>query len=77
MQKAWQAQAAGAKVNIDADFFLKQVRRNQQKFRTTIFWREHGLFTGSTNSPSGTSWSRAGGNWKPSSRASNEIARPV
>lgn len=39
-QKAWQAQDAAAKVTIDADVLLKEVRRNQQSFRRTIFWRD-------------------------------------
>src|ERR1035437_8151882 len=40
MQNAWQSQDAGAKVTINADVLLKEVRRNQQQFRTTIFWRD-------------------------------------
>ena len=40
MQKAWQSQDASAKVTINADVLLKEVRRNQQQFRTTIFWRD-------------------------------------
>ena len=40
MQKAWQSQDAGAKVTISADALLKEVRRNQQSFRATIFWRD-------------------------------------
>jgi CubicO group peptidase (beta-lactamase class C family) len=40
MQKAWQSQDAAAKVTINADVLLKEVRRNQQCFRRTIFWRD-------------------------------------
>jgi hypothetical protein len=39
-QKAWQSQATGTKVVINAEVLLKEVRRNQQHFRTTIFWRD-------------------------------------
>ena len=39
-QKAWQSQDAGAKVTINADVLLKEVRRSQQQFRATIFWRD-------------------------------------
>ena len=40
LQKAWQSQNAGAKVTIDADVLLKEVRRKQRQFRATIFWRD-------------------------------------
>jgi lipopolysaccharide export LptBFGC system permease protein LptF len=40
LQKAWQSQDASAKVTINADALLKEVRRNQQQFRATIFWRD-------------------------------------
>src|ERR1019366_5328019 len=40
LQKAWQSQDASAKVTINADVLLKEVRRNQQHFRATIFWRD-------------------------------------
>ena len=40
LQKAWQSQDAGAKVTIHADVLLKEVQRNQQQFRATIFWRD-------------------------------------
>jgi hypothetical protein len=39
-QKSWQSQNAGAKVTIDADVLLKEVRRNQQQFWATIFCRD-------------------------------------
>jgi hypothetical protein len=40
LQKAWQSQDAGAKVTIDADLLLREVRHSQQNFRATIFWRD-------------------------------------
>jgi Na+/proline symporter len=40
LQKAWQSQDAGAKVTINADVLLKEVRRNQRQFWATIFWRD-------------------------------------
>jgi hypothetical protein len=40
VQKAWQSQDTGAKVTVNADVLLKEVRRNQQHFRATIFWRD-------------------------------------
>ena len=40
LQKAWQSQNAGAKVTINSDVLLKEVRRNQQQFWATIFWRD-------------------------------------
>lgn len=40
LQQAWQSQAAGARVTIDTDVLLKEVRHYQQHFRATIFWRD-------------------------------------
>ncbi len=40
LQKAWQCQDPGAKVLINADGLLNEVRRNQRQFRMTIFWRD-------------------------------------
>ena len=40
LQKVWQSQDAGAKVTINVDLVLKEVRRNQQQFRTTIYSRD-------------------------------------
>jgi hypothetical protein len=40
LQKAWQSQDAGAQVTLNADLLLKEVRRKQQQFRATIFWRD-------------------------------------
>lgn len=62
LQKAWQSQNPGAKVTINTDLLLREVRRNQKHFARTIFWRDvreaglayvlagyfirHGLWTG-------------------------------
>jgi len=40
LQKAWQSQDAGAKVTINTDMLLKEIRRNQQQFWVMIFWRD-------------------------------------
>jgi hypothetical protein len=40
LQKAWQSQNASAKVTINTDLLMKEVRRNQRQFRATIFWRD-------------------------------------
>jgi len=40
MQNAWQSHDSGAKVTINADVLLKEIRRNQQQVRKTIFWRD-------------------------------------
>ena len=40
LQKAWQSQNPGAKVTINADVLLKEVRRNQHHFWMMIFWRD-------------------------------------
>ena len=40
LQKTWQSQDASAKVTINADVLLKEVRRNQRHFWATIFWRD-------------------------------------
>jgi len=39
-QKAWQSQDTGAKVTINAEVLLREIRRNQRHFRATIFWRD-------------------------------------
>lgn len=39
-QKLWQSQDAAKGVSIDADALLDEVRRKQQAFRRTIFWRD-------------------------------------
>lgn len=40
LQKTWQFQDRSPKVTVDTDLLLKEVRRNQTGFRTTIFWRD-------------------------------------
>jgi hypothetical protein len=40
MQKAWQSQDAGAKMTVDADLLLREIRRNQNYFRAVIFRRD-------------------------------------
>ena len=40
LQKVWQSQDAAAKVTINTDVLMKEVRRNQRQFRATIFWRD-------------------------------------
>ncbi len=40
LQKTWQAQNARAQMTINADILFKEVRRNQQQFWATIFWRD-------------------------------------
>jgi CubicO group peptidase (beta-lactamase class C family) len=40
LQKAWQSQNPGAKLTIKADVLMKEVRRKQQQFWRTIFWRD-------------------------------------
>jgi len=40
LQKTWQSQDPGAKVTIDTDVLLKEVRRNQRHFWAAIFWRD-------------------------------------
>jgi CubicO group peptidase (beta-lactamase class C family) len=40
LQKVWQSQDAAAKVTINADVLLNEVRRNQLCFRRMIIWRD-------------------------------------
>lgn len=40
LQKAWKAQPVGARVTLDPQVLLKEVRRKQGKFTRTIFWRD-------------------------------------
>ncbi len=40
LQKAWQSQVPAAKLTVSPDLLFKEVRRNQQHFRATIFWRD-------------------------------------
>lgn len=39
-QKAWQAQDAAKGISLNEDALLNEVRRNQENFRGTIFWRD-------------------------------------
>jgi CubicO group peptidase (beta-lactamase class C family) len=39
-QKAWQSQDAAAKVTINSDTLLKEIRRNQKSLWHSIFWRD-------------------------------------
>lgn len=39
-QKSWQSQDAAKRVSVNADALLNEVRRQQQCFRQTIFWRD-------------------------------------
>lgn len=38
LQKSWRSQQT--KISVNADLLLKEVRRNQQHFWATIFWRD-------------------------------------
>lgn len=40
LRQAWQSQPSGSQLHIDADVLIREVRRNQQGFRATIFWRD-------------------------------------
>ncbi len=40
LQKTWQSKDANAKVTINTDMLLKEVRHNQQQFRAMILWRD-------------------------------------
>jgi hypothetical protein len=40
IQQVWGRQDAGGCVTIHADLLLKEVRHNQRKFESTIFWRD-------------------------------------
>lgn len=39
-KQAWQRETSQTRLTIDADLLLKEVRRNQQVFTATIFWRD-------------------------------------
>lgn len=39
-KQAWQRETSQTRLTIDADLLLKEVRRNQQAFAATIFWRD-------------------------------------
>lgn len=40
LQKNWQEQKSGFHVSIDPDMLLKEVKRNKESFKATIFWRD-------------------------------------
>ena len=40
LRQVWQAQPGGSQIRIDADVLIREVRRNQQSFRASIFWRD-------------------------------------
>ncbi len=39
-QEAWKTQSSQTRLTIDADLFVKEVRRNQMYFTAIIFWRD-------------------------------------
>lgn len=39
-KQAWQAPTAQRRLTIDVNLLLQEVRRNQQRFETMIFWRD-------------------------------------
>lgn len=40
LQKTWQSQSVPPQITIGTNLLLKEIRRNQQHFATTIFWRD-------------------------------------
>lgn len=40
IQQMWGRQDNGSRILIDADVLMKEVRRNQRQFASTIFWRD-------------------------------------
>ena len=40
LRQTWQSQPSGSQIHIDTDVLIREVRRNQQGFRATIFWRD-------------------------------------
>jgi len=40
LQKTWQSQQASPKLAIDPGLLLKEVKRNKERFESTIFWRD-------------------------------------
>ena len=40
LKQAWQTQSSQTRLTIDAELLLEEVRRNQQYFAATIFWRD-------------------------------------
>jgi len=39
-QGLWQSQDSRARITIDSELLLKEVRRNEQSFRASVFWRD-------------------------------------
>jgi len=40
LKQAWQSQASQTRLTIDAELLVTELRRNQQQFFATIFWRD-------------------------------------
>lgn len=40
LQKNWQHHESGYHVSIDSEMLLKEVKRNKESFKATIFWRD-------------------------------------
>lgn len=40
LQKNWQSQQADAKLAINPDLLLREIKRNKEHFESTIFWRD-------------------------------------
>lgn len=40
LQQAWESQPSGSQIHVDADVLIREVRRKQQSFLATIFWRD-------------------------------------
>jgi hypothetical protein len=40
LQKAWQSQGAGPRLNIEANLLLREIRHNEKNFDRIIFWRD-------------------------------------
>ncbi len=40
LQKAWKSQDQAARLTIDTDVLLKEVRRNHRQFRAMVWWRD-------------------------------------
>jgi hypothetical protein len=40
LKQAWQTQTSQARLTIDAELLVRELRRNQQYFAATIFWRD-------------------------------------
>ena len=40
LKQAWQAEASQTRITMNADQLLDELRRKEQSFKTTIFWRD-------------------------------------